>query len=308
MARLLSLRLRGWRSRLGFTLIELLVVIAIIAILMALLVPAVQKVREAAARTQSMNNIKQMSLAAHSFHDNKKYMPMAYRNDSAGGQQPDPTGQASYYYREWYNGSFFFSILPYIEQNPIYQAAASKNSTDGWATYGSKVNQDVVVTYGVTVFYNPSDPTITEPVYSNGYAVTGYGANANALGHTSYAGMNTKRTLASGYPDGTSNTVILAERYAVSGQLLSSGGWSWVNVNPHYAFTGDQSKFFQGCAIDDYPTTDTATDANVQACRSGLMLVGLADGSARGVSTTTSQQTWYNACGPQDRVPNGNDW
>lgn len=88
-------------KRLGFTLIELLVVIAIIAILIALLVPAVQKVREAAARTQCANNLKQLGLAVQSFHDTYKYFPAARTSDS---------------FATW-----AALILPYIEQDAMYK-------------------------------------------------------------------------------------------------------------------------------------------------------------------------------------------
>src|SRR3954447_39501 len=97
----LSIRSPGRRA--GFTLIELLVVIAIIAVLIGLLLPAVQKVRSAAARTQSTNNLKQCALAAHAFHDATKSLP--YNGQTANATSTDNT-----------SGSWAYQILPYLEQ------------------------------------------------------------------------------------------------------------------------------------------------------------------------------------------------
>lgn len=102
------------RRRTGFTLIELLVVIAIIAILIALLVPAVQKVRTSAARTQSTNNLKQLALAAHGYHDVYKGLP------SNGSMDATPTTFGS--------GSWGYQILPNIDQQPVFDAATADNT------------------------------------------------------------------------------------------------------------------------------------------------------------------------------------
>ncbi len=109
------------RARGAFTLIELLVVIAIIAVLIGLLIPAVQKVREAANRIKCANNMKQLGLAAHNCHDTAGYLPPAQGWYPGSG----PAGGAGW-------GGAFFHLLPYIEQDSLYKSAACRAPTR-WA-------------------------------------------------------------------------------------------------------------------------------------------------------------------------------
>jgi prepilin-type N-terminal cleavage/methylation domain-containing protein/prepilin-type processing-associated H-X9-DG protein len=140
----------------GFTLIELLVVIAIIAILIGLLVPAVQKVRDAAARAQCQNNLKQIGLALHTFHDARKFFPSAGSADGrplAGGPWPN-AGEGT-------NWSVY--ILPYIEQGNIFNRLTFTGDS-GWTNdqnqVGSSAVNNVKLAAGsvLSIYRCPSDP------------------------------------------------------------------------------------------------------------------------------------------------------
>src|SRR2546423_9205057 len=130
----------GSRSRSAFTLIELLVVIAIIAVLVGLLLPAVQKVREASNRSTCSNNLKQIVLASHSFHDVYKYFPT---------NSQDEGGWDWNYQMKSKSWSWLARLLPYLEQqNLLTQFNIEKNT----------LGQDKdLLAIGLKIFYCPSD-------------------------------------------------------------------------------------------------------------------------------------------------------
>jgi prepilin-type N-terminal cleavage/methylation domain-containing protein/prepilin-type processing-associated H-X9-DG protein len=170
------------RAKRGFTLIELLVVIAIIAILIALLLPAVQQAREAARRTQCRNNLKQLGLAIHNYHDNFNMFPRMTQGPVQGSARGD----------DWRNYSAHAMILPYIDQAPLYNLVAqainenrcasgggTPSSADGTAPFSLSTRK-------IPAFLCPSDSPPGDRVDWNNYAVSS-GANKGWPGNNDEA-------------------------------------------------------------------------------------------------------------------------
>jgi len=230
--------------RSGFTLIELLVVIAIIAILIALLVPAVQKVRESAARTQCMNNLKQIGLAAHSYEGTYKALPPGYLGSYPNLAEP--------YGTSWPQSiSLHYFLLPYLEQGPIKSKGdvglpvgyfSLTQVRGSWWNYG---NTKTASAAQPSVFVCPAaDNSFTSigvlmPTYPGGMTIGSFGGSP-AIGFTNYLGvagylgkastsypgiyMNRSRLSLIQISDGSSNTLMFGE--TTNTQI----GHSWAGI------------------------------------------------------------------------------
>ena len=249
------------RSRRGFTLIELLVVIAIIAVLIGLLVPAVQKVREAAARIQCANNLKQMGLALHNYHGATGALPPGIKSTLVDPGWVYPKGNTNAFPPELGPGwSLFAFLLPYIEQDNLYRSIrfdlpVADPANDGprhttVKTYvcPGETDRDTVP---VTTCGDPPSASAA-PAFMTDAATSSYVGclGGGKVGDPDYGTYeyqpfngvfhrNSKIRFAD-ITDGTSTTIGIGERY--SGFAESS----WVGVTPNQQIVYNP-RFNKGC-------------------------------------------------------------
>jgi prepilin-type N-terminal cleavage/methylation domain-containing protein len=292
------------RTRQGFTLIELLVVIAIIAILIALLLPAVQQAREAARRTQCRNNLKQLGLAMHNYHDNYNFLPISFMNGS--GPSFTDANQSGY---NWVR-----AILPYIDQ---------ANLSNGWTEttmYNAVAGNTAIIRTVIPAFLCPSD-THTKtwnnaPNYNYtvnlGNTTAGRTSPFNGVTYSAapfyYSTSTTGKAYKfSDFGDGVSNVMLMSEvRQGQNGSDLRGLIWyghynGFTAHNPPNTSVPDRgSGGFCVAANSAIGLPCAATDAanplmmSSRSRHTGGVHTLLGDGSVRFISDNIEITTWRN--------------
>ncbi len=329
-------RLRHPR-RPAFTLIELLVVIAIIAVLIGLLLAAVQKVREAAARIQSGNNLRQAGLAVHVCQEQHGALPPGF------GFFPGGPGDATYGGGATGLGNVFFHLLPFVEQGNLYGSTAEPGNGPPASpgTYYPPYGPDYpgIATFPLKLYQNPSDPSMAASgtvtgsrTGAEGWGACGYAFNAQVFCQVDPAGNFAdwwaRPRIPQTIPDGTSNTILFTEKFAVCGDPGGpyGGASAWAEgpdaeeAMPVFSV----SRFpTAGAPPGALPAVGPATTFQVQpfpyasnrcqywvpqTARTGGILVLLGDGSVRTVGAGIRPAVWWAACTPDGGETMGEGW
>ncbi|MFL5241676.1 MAG: DUF1559 domain-containing protein [Gemmataceae bacterium] len=340
------------KARGGFTLIELLVVIAIIAVLLGLLLPAVQKVREAANRIKCSNALKQMGLALQNCNDTQRRIPPQAGN--FGGA---------------YYAPLFFHLLPYIEQDNTWKMAiwadytaiigasgpnpaTTVNIGYVWPTWDSVdvSNKTFLRQTRIPLYQCPSDPSLNhagdwqpgDSSYAGNFLVFAGSDNVNVPptfgdnGNFAYV-WDGRARIPFTFRDGTSNTIVFAEKYARCDGSGSPGGTWWMRgvFQGHKGFPGGFDDSFPGDKLSPVfgggvgydgvvwrqgldsmfqvrprnpLSKDGECDRRLASTPHAVMNVCLGDGSVRSLSESLSAETWYAALTPDGGEINGPDW
>jgi prepilin-type processing-associated H-X9-DG protein len=300
----------------------LLVVIAIIAILIGLLLPAVQKVREAAARMQCSNNLKQLGLAVHNFNGTYNKLPLA-EGVAQGVYAPGTNPYGNVVSVTGTSGSVFYYLLPYLEQQNLYNISN-----------GNSLNLAGQV---VKTFICPSDPSVQnagnyggcgqmngDNIQRNGFGSSCYAANVEVFEPRGTTSIQAQIS------DGTANTVMFAERYKNCSTAPPTNGctlpaWAWNTLlngsdpwsSPTFGAqqdniwqmnAGGAQYFYGGIGFQGGPSATQCNWYVTQGGHTGGMNVGLGDGSVRNVAQGMSVTTWFAACTPSAGDILGSDW
>jgi hypothetical protein len=236
--------------------------------------PAVQKVREAAARTQCINNLRQLGIAVHNC------------NDTYQGQLPPTFG--AFPRNSATTGTLHFFLLPFIEQDNLYQLANQQGAGGLWTSLN-------VASSPVKTFICPSDASTPGGLYQGYLAGTNYPANYLVFQN---GGAGIPRTFA----DGTSNTILFAERYVTCG----SYGVYWADLSgdpltPMFAY-------YSMGIFQVKPIVATCDYTVAQTPHTGGIQISLGDGSSRNLNASVSLATWQAALTPAGGEPLGSDW
>ncbi len=291
------------KRRRAATLIEVLIVIAIIGVLIALLLPALGKVREAASRIQSMNNLKQVGLAVHHFADVHQ------------GKLPTVSGEGRSANAD---SSLFFALLPFLEHGNYYAEV-----TAGARPRGSA--------YTVPQYVSPADPTLRD--YRDAEGLASYAANARVFSQNP--------NLTTTFSDGASNTIAFAEHYSLDcagaqynwfvydDPLLLPGVFNILlrrgtfadfsaanrpydplkdDVYPITTGSGSTRPSVPGLTFQTRPRADECDPRLAQTPHANGMIVALGDGGVRVVSSSVSVATYWAAVTPRGGEILGDDW
>ncbi len=293
----MSTKLYRWKFHSGFTLVELLVVIAIIGVLVGLLLPAVQAAREAARRMQCTNNLKQLDLAMHNYHDVYKSFPP---QDFAGAATQCVLRNTNFNFK-WGWGP---AIMPFIEQTNLYNTLNPNGCSMPTAT--TLFNGIALLQQPVPTFVCPSDSGPMLNPYHFNYSKSNYVNNQNVL----YP-LPAKPASIRDITDGTTNTIMLAERALVPGpgQNGTPGGMVFGRTSASDNALG----FHASWPINTRITTLTATGFGADtSCRrfaatslhTGGVNMAICDGSVRFVSENIARNP---ACLSLTGCVNGGD-
>jgi prepilin-type N-terminal cleavage/methylation domain-containing protein len=326
------------RSRRGFTLIELLVVIAIIAILIGLLLPAVQKVREAAARMSSSNNLKQIALACHNYHDAFGFLPYNGMRNATTATNPSPN-QGIPNSSIQGSGSYLYQILPYVEQGSLYKswnytAAAGPNQYPTTSPLGPTNHPELMVSVKTYLCpgrgrqgFHANENVQGNPGFCCAGPVTDYAINTAINQPPNNTWLTNGGTDAldrqqkiQAIPDGSSNTILIGEnaiyidQYQDGGDNISGlwdeswarGGYGGSGRDGHYSSSNSAAGRASYILVRDQrmPASGTRTTTGTFGGPfPGGALVAFADGRVQSLSYSITPDVLCYLCVPDDGHP-----